>query len=250
MTLWVPEGPSGRESRSQPLRISSSCPGDRKESGSGAHPPRREGLPLPQFVATCICRVLPPLAILCGVSGTGVNQLWSSPSRREDGHRALVVIRALTGRYKAPEDEETQQERLRGGEALGLNLEGRGKSGKGDSVCTGLALSVWAAPKMGPLTKSLESQTDRRQGRGDRDRQQLTAGGLGVVRGEKAGIGVWGDREGASQAQVGSEGKQDQSPPVLSWVIPVGSCVYLARDLSASCVLGWAVPCRVGVISM
>lgn len=37
-----------------------------------------------------------------------------------------------------------------------------------------------------------------------------------MARGEKAGIGVWGDREGASQAQVGSEGKQDQSPPVES----------------------------------
>lgn len=42
--------------------------------------------------------------ILCGVSGTGVNQLWSLPSRREDGCRALVVIRALTGRYKVPEE--------------------------------------------------------------------------------------------------------------------------------------------------
>ena len=45
--------------------------------------------------------LLPPWPTLCRASGMGVTQLWSLPSRRGGGCRALEG-RTVTGRYKVP----------------------------------------------------------------------------------------------------------------------------------------------------
>lgn len=59
----------------------------------------REGTPAPVWCQAQLSS--PPWPMLCWASGMGVNQLWSLPSRRGDGCRALEG-RTVTRRYKMP----------------------------------------------------------------------------------------------------------------------------------------------------